>query len=188
MAKLQKVCFDGGSISAGLVACCNIAAATVILSTCGSMSSDGSDVGGFSVIQPSSAQLGPQEPRIILGPFRFANHDCQPNCQARYSKSFQLGHLISWSPQILPIKKTNACVLVTLRGISDGEPLTIKYSAEGYHDEESPCQCASCKPASPPNAPRRQVDTSNFQPSSGKKRKRGGRRAKAKKLRGEVDL
>jgi hypothetical protein len=79
--RLEKTAFNGSSICAGLKASNDIAASSVILATCGSMSSDLADAGGFSVIQSSRDQLGPHGLRMILGPFRFANHDCQPNCQ-----------------------------------------------------------------------------------------------------------
>jgi hypothetical protein len=37
--------------------------------------------GGLSVIMRSKGQLGPEDVRLILGPLRFANHECNPNCQ-----------------------------------------------------------------------------------------------------------
>jgi hypothetical protein len=79
--KLCKVIF-GDDICAGLEATKDIPAACYILSTCSSMSAelyDGKQC--LSVICSDSKQKGPQGDRLILGPFRFANHDCQPNCQ-----------------------------------------------------------------------------------------------------------
>ena len=51
------------------------------------MSSDnfGISTGGLSVILRSSGQLGPKDERLILGPLRFANHECiTPNCQESF--------------------------------------------------------------------------------------------------------
>jgi hypothetical protein len=47
------------------------------------MSSDnyGIGVGGLSVITKGAGQLGPENERLLLGPFRFVNHECIPNCQ-----------------------------------------------------------------------------------------------------------
>ena len=79
--KLAKVTY-GGEIRAGLEATRDIAAATYILSTCSSMSIDLYGQ-GFSIIRGDPQQNGPVGNRLILGPFRLANHDCQPNCQVR---------------------------------------------------------------------------------------------------------
>ena len=48
------------------------------------MSSDNVGAGGLSVILSSPGQLGPENERLILGPLRFANHDCKPNCQVSF--------------------------------------------------------------------------------------------------------
>ena len=81
--QLEKVSFESGVVAAGLKACKPIGGSTPILATCSSMSSDvienGKDV--ISVVLSNSCQKGVQGPRLILGPFRFANHDCDPNCQ-----------------------------------------------------------------------------------------------------------
>lgn len=73
--------FDGERVTGGLKASTDIPAATYILTACGSMSSDVVDSGGLSVIESKPEQLGPEGLRVILGPFRFVNHDCKPNCQ-----------------------------------------------------------------------------------------------------------
>jgi hypothetical protein len=78
---LEKVAFSG-EISAGLRATSRIPTGTYLLTTCSSMAEDLSQGGGFSVIESSESQLGPVGPRVLLGPLRFANHDCkQPTCQ-----------------------------------------------------------------------------------------------------------
>jgi len=61
-----------------------IPAQTYILMASGSMSSDNFGGGGLSVILRGSGQLGPKNERLILGPLRFANHECKPNCQVRF--------------------------------------------------------------------------------------------------------
>jgi len=79
---LEKVIFDG-KVGGGLIATHDIPAGTYLLSACGLMSSDGIPSGAplHSVITPIRGQLGSQEERICLGPFRFVNHDCSPNAQ-----------------------------------------------------------------------------------------------------------
>jgi hypothetical protein len=81
--RLDKVSFDGNTISAGLKAKIKIPASCPILSTSSSMSSDiiPPNLSGISVIMSAHDQKGPLGPRLMLGPLRFANHDCQPNTQ-----------------------------------------------------------------------------------------------------------
>ena len=81
---LSKVVYDG-EIGAGLKAKSFISEGTLLLTVGGSMAVD--EWGGgdsVSVIIPKAGDetLGPIAKRLILGPFRFANHDCSPNCQA----------------------------------------------------------------------------------------------------------
>jgi hypothetical protein len=38
----------------------------------------------ISVIMSNPDQKGPLGPRLMLGPLRFANHDCQPNAQVSH--------------------------------------------------------------------------------------------------------
>jgi hypothetical protein len=86
--QLQKVSYDDGStISFGLRASDDIPVATSVLLAGGCMSSDTVSGGGVSVIERSAKQSGVQGPRLILGPFRFINHDCKPNCQVRRTDS-----------------------------------------------------------------------------------------------------
>jgi hypothetical protein len=82
---VEKVQFHlepGSGIACGLKAMADIDAFVVILAACSSMSSNivpGRP--GVSIITSSPRQKGEVGPRLILGPFRFANHDCSPNCQ-----------------------------------------------------------------------------------------------------------
>ena len=94
--RLEKVSFDQRTIAMGLKAQQPIHAGTAILSTCSSMSLDTIHDGkpSISVIEASRGQLGPSGPRLILGPLRFANHDCNPNCQVQFHKT---SRLVSWS-------------------------------------------------------------------------------------------
>ena len=82
---VEKVQFHlehGSSIACGLKAMVDIDAFVVILAACGSMSSNiVPGRSGVSIITSSPRQKGEVGPRLILGPFRFANHDCSPNCQ-----------------------------------------------------------------------------------------------------------
>ena len=83
--RVEKVQFHqepGSGIACGVRAIADIDAFVVILATCSSMSSNivpGRQ--GVSIIASSPRQKGEVGPRLILGPFRFANHDCSPNCQ-----------------------------------------------------------------------------------------------------------
>jgi hypothetical protein len=80
---LDKVSFDGKTISAGMQASKCIEASTHLLTSCGSMSSDLTSATSISVIESSECQLGPHGHRLLLGPAHVANHNCEPNCQVR---------------------------------------------------------------------------------------------------------
>jgi SET domain len=143
------VSFDNHTISAGLKATSRIEAATWILSTCSSMSSDLQHHASISVIQSHQSQQGPCGQRLILGPFRFANHDCAPNCQVSV-QNFTLLHVSELPDQIAHIPGTYAFCLLALREIEVGEPLTVRYTRDGYYDLTSGCRCKTCHPESPP--------------------------------------
>lgn len=78
-----KVVLDknGDRASFGLKAKRDIPASVFIKEACSSMSADLFEGEGPSVILANATQSGPQGPRIILGPFRLINHDCNPNAQ-----------------------------------------------------------------------------------------------------------
>ncbi|KAF8960540.1 hypothetical protein BDZ97DRAFT_1665748 [Flammula alnicola] len=120
---------------------------------------------GVSVISSSPGQKVKEGPRLILGPFRFANHDCSPNCQ------------------IMPIRNSYAYALFALRTIEAGESLTVNYAKDGSYFGGKPCGCATCNPDTPPIAKKRPLDESKFLPNpDGKRSRRGGKRAKRRKL------
>jgi hypothetical protein len=81
--RLEKVSFDNIKISMGLKAHRNIPSGAAILSSSSSMSTDiiPPERRSISIIKSHRSQLGPLGPRLLLGPLRFANHDCNPNCQ-----------------------------------------------------------------------------------------------------------
>lgn len=82
--QLEKVVFGDGPISGGLRARTTIRAGAYLLYACGSMSSNRHKP-GHATIEATTQQLGPTGSRLILGPLRFVNHDCNPNSQASLS-------------------------------------------------------------------------------------------------------
>jgi hypothetical protein len=74
-----KVAFNG-EIQLGLKANRHIAAGQYILGASSSLSSDSvGDRPGVSIVFSPDGR----NPRLILGPFRLVNHDCDPNAQVR---------------------------------------------------------------------------------------------------------
>jgi len=105
--RIIKVTHTGQEASFGLKATHPIPAGTFIMETCSSMSLDCASAPGPSVIEAAPSQLGPLGQRLILGPFRFVNHDCKPNAQVSfplYSSIFQhfLGLLSNFPYPDLP--------------------------------------------------------------------------------------
>jgi hypothetical protein len=99
------------------------------------------------VIEAAPNQLGPMGQRLILGPFRFVNHDCKPNAQVSFLlhssifDTFWVFFLTS-PIQIFPIPDTYACVMATIQPIAANEEITIKYQQSGYYGQH--CLCSSC--------------------------------------------
>ena len=83
--RLDKVSFDGVEMDGGVKAIEAIPAGIPILAMASSMSSDliPGKATAISVIQSHPSQSGLVGVRLMLGPVRFANHDCNPNCQVR---------------------------------------------------------------------------------------------------------
>jgi hypothetical protein len=88
--RILKVTHTTQSASFGLKTTRLISPGEFIMETCSSMSLNSISTSGPSIIQPSSQQLGPNQPRLILGPFRFVNHDCSPNSQVSINLPFLL--------------------------------------------------------------------------------------------------
>ena len=133
-----------GKATFGLKARRFIPPGSYIMETCSSMSLDLASKPGPSTIESALGQLGPLGPRLILGPFRLVNHDCNPNAQVSFPLC-SLYLLVLTSPiQILPVAASHACVIVVIKatGIQVDEEITVKYTQSGYYGEE--CLCSSC--------------------------------------------
>jgi hypothetical protein len=141
---LEKVVYEQGVISGGMKAQEDIPAGVSLLAACGSGSQDAVDRAGISIVKASRIQKGPTKPRLVLGPFRFVNHDCDPNCQV----SHPLFHprLDEAHPlQMKPIKGTHAFIIYTIRAIKNDESITIKYTEDGRSFfGSSQCRCSTC--------------------------------------------
>lgn len=185
---LEKVSFDGNTISAGLKAKIKIPASCPILSTSSSMSSDliPANLHGISIIMSAPDQKGPLGPRLILGPLRFANHDCQPNTQV----SILFYQITDWINldyvlQFKSVKNSHAYLLWSIKDIDQDEPITVKYTADSSYFPEG-CGCITCNPSKAPVAPRHPVIKENFEVVPGKKgARRGGRRRNPKRQKKE---
>jgi hypothetical protein len=191
---LDKVSFDGITISAGLRAKRRILASSPVLSTSSSLSSDliPGHLRSISVIESGSGQKGPRGPRLMLGPLRFANHDCQPNTQVRKGvvrrKAMKANLCIL---QFKSVKNSHAYLLMSIKDIESGEPITVKYTEDKTYFPEG-CGCKTCNPQNPPEAPRhREIEETLMTEEvvGGKKsaRRGGGRRRKAKRQRKECE-
>lgn len=98
LVKLGAVQFPGNTkLTSGLYSKQNISACVEILETCSSMCLDDCRWGN-SIIMSTSTQIGPPRERIILGPLRFANHDCNPNCQVTFLSFHPLARCIHRPP------------------------------------------------------------------------------------------
>jgi hypothetical protein len=146
----------------------------------------------ISVIMSSPDQKGSLGPRLMLGPLRFANHDCQPNTQVSHlynqlsTDRINLNYLL----QFKSVKNSHAYLLWSIMDIDQGEPITVKYTADSSYFPEG-CGCKTCNPHNPPEAPRRSVIEENFlkkEEVPGEKRtRRGGRRRNPKRQRKELE-
>jgi hypothetical protein len=74
--------------------------------------------------------------------------------------------------------------------IDQGEPITVKYTADSSYFPEG-CGCKTCNPRNPPEAPRKPVIEENFlrkeQVPGEKRTRRGGRRRNPKRQRKELE-
>ncbi|KAJ6597264.1 hypothetical protein DFH09DRAFT_808714, partial [Mycena vulgaris] len=78
-----------------------------------------------ATIEATTQQLKPVGSRLILGPLRFVNHDCNANSQ------------------LYPIPNSHAFTIITLRQLEAGESITVKYTEGGYWGD-SECLCGTC--------------------------------------------
>lgn len=138
----------------------------------------------ISVIMSALDQKGPLGPRLMLGPLRFANHDCRPNTQVSHKcNQIQTGELYysHYLLQFKSIKNTHAYLLWSIVEIDQGDPITVKYTEDSSYFPHG-CGCKSCNPYNPPEAPRHLVIEENFVKKAEKKRvRRGGRRRNPKR-------
>jgi len=122
--RLDKVSFDGSTISAGLRAKTGIMASFPVLSTSSSMSSDliPESLKSISVIESGPEHKGPLGPRLILGPLRFANHDCHPNTQV--------------SKGVVRRKAIYANLCTTVQ-VSEEQPCIFAYVDQGHRSRRT---------------------------------------------------
>ncbi|KAL7265909.1 histone lysine methyltransferase Set9, partial [Rhizina undulata] len=76
----------------------------------------------FSVIYTS--RIGGMS--LLLGPARFVNHDCDPNCK------------------FLTTNKDNI-TLIVLRDIKIGDEITVRYADDYFGDQNRECLCRTCE-------------------------------------------
>ena len=79
----------------GLKACRDIQVGSYIKEMCSLMSLDRVGEQGPSIIEATSSQILPSMPRLILGPFHFVNHDCEPNSQVSNNSLYFLSQLMT---------------------------------------------------------------------------------------------
>jgi histone-lysine N-methyltransferase SUV420H len=169
--QLEKVVFGDGPISGGLRARSTIRAGAYLLHACGSLSSN-LHKPGHATIEATTQQLGPTGSRLILGPLRFVNHDCNPNSQVSCDPTLRVRTIAhaTIGGQLYPIPNSNAFTIITLRQIEAGDSITVKYTEGGYWGE---CWCGTCKGYSTLVLPRRE---NKDVPNPNKKQRRGGKR------------
>ena len=93
--------------------------------------------------------------------------------------------------QFKSVKNSHAYLLMSIRDIEAGEPITVKYTEDKSYFPEG-CRCKTCNPQNPPEAPRHGVMEENFMTEEvvgGKKsaRRGGGRRRRPKRPRKEPE-
>lgn len=136
----------------------------------------------ISAIQAAPVQKGPQGVRIILGPFRFANHDCEPNCQvSRWPLSCE--QMIKYQ-KVKPINSSHAYMIWAIQDIDPGSAITIRYTPDMSYFGDGLCRCTTCTGIST-TAPRQDtVQPLDLDPHK-KKAHRGGKKYRARKARRE---
>ncbi|KAF8698407.1 hypothetical protein AX14_001133 [Amanita brunnescens Koide BX004] len=116
----------------GLVAKCPLPSGVFIHQLIGLMASDASTPHSrLSEIHPHPDNLGPREPRILVGPGRLLNH-C---CSIRGSKNQPN---VAWCA----LTDRHAYCVYTLKAIKEQEELLIDYGSD-YFDGKCPCPACS---------------------------------------------
>jgi len=136
----------------------------------------------ISVVESSAAQKGPRGSRLILGPFRFVNHDCEPNCQVSampLTSEFTEENAIKFKP----INGTHACMIWSLQNIEPGSSITVCYTKDDTYFSNGPCLCTTCTghPIAAPCRPRPQLLEMVPHGPEKKRACRGGRRERVRK-------
>ncbi|KAJ5882787.1 Histone-lysine N-methyltransferase set9 [Penicillium subrubescens] len=73
----------------------------------------------------SIVESGKKSVSVLLGPARFVNHDCNPNCRLFTVRSGRM-------------------VVEALRNIENGEQITVFYCDDYFGDGNLDCLCATC--------------------------------------------
>jgi hypothetical protein len=82
----------------------------------------------------------------------------------------------------MAIKGTHAYVLVTLKDIVPGQPISVSYTKNGYYEPDQKCLCSTCQPDDPPVPPaKRPVVHKDLTRRPGPKKRRGGKRARVRR-------
>jgi hypothetical protein len=72
---------------------------------------------------------------LFLGPARFVNHDCNPNCQVRTKLFFD---------QFMSLSNNVIC-FVAVRPIEIGEEMTTFYGQDYFGKDNQDCLCKTCE-------------------------------------------
>lgn len=80
-------------------------------------------------------------------------------------------------------------MLFSLTNIAPGDAITVSYTKDGYHDDSQPCLCSKCRPHDPPRSTeRRPLPPQVLIPQPGKKKRRGGNRARVRRENRELRM
>lgn len=93
----------------------------------------------LSVIRVASRSLP------LLGPLRFINHRCSPNCEVRVYK-LTLVHILIVSLQYIVIKNKWTHFIKAKADIAVGEEIFVSYGSDYFEDlGDDGCVCEDCK-------------------------------------------
>ena len=80
----------------------------------------------LSIIVGLTESKNPRD-RLLLGPLRFVNHDCEANVE------------------FLPKGDKHEIMVRALRRINKGEEITVRYGKEYFAADNDRCLCGSCE-------------------------------------------